>query len=423
MIGEMPKIELPYPHPGQQTVQREARRFNWLSAGRRWRKTTLLMSIAVETAVRGMDFLWGAPTFDQVRIGWDETKRGCGDAVKFTQQRMIAEFPTGGSIIYRSLDDPDNARGHTAHVVGIDEVGDVKPVAWYEVLRPMLIDTNGTGWFIGTPKGRNWFWREHRAALDREDSISWQIPTLGCEIVDGQLIRKPHPMENPDVQFDELVQMFGTTPIDVFRQEILAEFVEHEGAVFRNIGACLTAPLKPKREDHKGHRIVIGVDWGKQQDFTAISLGCVDCKQELERDRFNQIDYTIQRGRLRATYDRWIFEDSHPSILAESNAMGEPIIEQLRLDGLHVTGFATTAMSKPPLIENLALIFEREEWAFQDDLVWNAELEAYERTVSPATGRSRYHAPEGLNDDTVIARALMVWNANRPYGAALVAFV
>ena len=102
------------PHPGQQTVRRDSQRFNWLSAGRRWRKTTLMMAIAVEGALKGMTWLWGAPTFDQVRIGWNETRHAAGGAANFTQQRMTAEFPTGGEIIYRSLDDANNARGHTA---------------------------------------------------------------------------------------------------------------------------------------------------------------------------------------------------------------------------------------------------------------------------------------------------------------------
>jgi hypothetical protein len=109
-------------------------------------------------------------------------------------------------------------------------------------------------------------------------------------------------------------------------------------------------------------------------------------------------------------------------ITAESNAMGEPIIEELQRVGMPVSGFQTTAQSKPPLIENLALALEREEWQFLNDPVWTGELEAYERKVSPVTGRSQYSAPEGLHDDTVIARALMVHNANRPHGAALVDF-
>ena len=87
-----------------------------------------------------------------------------------------------------------------------------------------------------------------------------------------------------------------------------------------------------------------------------------------------------------------------------------------------VIGFQTTATSKPPLIENLSLTLEREEWQFISDPVWTAELEAYERKVSLSTGRSQYSAPEGLHDDTVIARALMVDIGNKPYGAQLLGF-
>ena len=42
-------------------------------------------------------------------------------------------------------------------------------------------------------------------------------------------------------------------------------------------------------------------------------------------------------------------------------------------------------------------------------------MEAYERKVSPVTGRSQYSAPEGLHDDTVIARALMVHGSQEWY--------
>jgi len=366
------------------------------------------MSIAVEDALAGKRIVWGAPTFDQVRIGWDETKRAAGGIFNFTQQRMTAESPTGGSIIYRSLDDPDNARGHTADEVLIDEIGDVKPEAWFEVLRPMLIDSGGGFWGIGTPRGHNWFWREHRAALDRDDSICWQIPTVGCEIVDGKLVKASHPLENPDIDFSEIENIYSTMPVDMFRQEIMAEFIEREGSVFRNLDACLTGRVGDPSL-HEGHRIVAGVDWGKQADYTSISIICADCMQELYLDRFNQIDYHFQRGRLAAACERWRIT----AILVESNSIGTPNLEELQRSGLPAIGFETTAVSKPPLIEGLALALEKAEYQLLDDQIGRAELEAYERKVT-ATGRSQYSAPQGMHDDTVIARALAVKQAGTP---------
>ena len=75
--------------------------------------------------------------------------------------------------------------------------------------------------------------------------------------------------------------------------------------------------------------------------------------------------------------------------------------------------FETTAQSKPPLIESLVLAFEREEMQWLDIPVATAELEAYERKVSQTTGRSQYSAPEGMHDDTVMARALALHGMHR----------
>lgn len=80
---------------------------------------------------------------------------------------------------------------------------------------------------------------------------------------------------------------------------------------------------------------------------------------------------------------------------------------------MEVKGFIFTSTSKSPLIENLALALEKTEWQFQPDPIWTAELEAYERKVSTVTGRSSYGAPEGVHDDTIVARALMIWQATR----------
>lgn len=67
--------------------------------------------------------------------------------------------------------------------------------------------------------------------------------------------------------------------------------------------------------------------------------------------------------------------------------------------------FTTTAQSKGPLIESLALAFEQDDIAIQPEPVLLDELQAYslERLAS---GRYRYNAPPGMHDDTVIALAL-----------------
>jgi len=128
------------------------------------------------------------------------------------------------------------------------------------------------------------------------------------------------------------------------------------------------------------------------------------------------VDYQFQVQRLKGIQERYRCN----TIIAEANAMGEPLIEQLRRDGLPIRGFTTTSQSKTEAIEALALAIERAEVTLLDDETQIAELEAYDMERLPS-GVFRYGAPEGMHDDTVMALAL-AWSgiarARRPaFGA------
>lgn len=369
------------------------------------------MSICVEAAIRGGTYIWGAPTFDQVRISFKEAQRAAGNVADLNLSRMTVQFPSGGEIVFRSLDNPDNARGYTADGVVIDESGVVKAEAWYEVLRPMLIDTNGWAWLIGTPKGRNWFWNEFQKANDHADYAAWQVPTLGVAIEDGRLVRRPHPLENPEVPFEEIEQLQRTLSERVFQQEILAQFVEISGGVFRRVLDAATAT--PQDSAITGHEYIIGVDLGKLNDFTVFTVIDTVAGEVVYIDRFNQIDYLIQATRLQALNDRF-----RPySIIVEQNNVGVPFVEMLyRLD-LPVQPFTTTNATKTQAIDALALAFERGEIRIPNDAVLIAELQAYEMERLPS-GLMRYSAPDGLHDDCVMSLAL-AWQGRGQSGSLL----
>jgi len=167
--------------------------------------------------------------------------------------------------------------------------------------------------------------------------------------------------------------------------------------VFRYIDERCTA----SRNNPYYGRFVAGLDWAMQSDYTAIVVMDMATQTVVDMDRFNGVDWALQRGRVRAMHDKWQLSE----IVAESNSIGGPNIEALQREGLPVRAFETTGTSKPPLIESLVLAFDRGEVTVLDDPVLRGELMAYERTVS-ATGRSQYSAPEGLHDDTVMALAL-----------------
>lgn len=374
----------------QQQVVGEQRRFNVLACGRRFGKTTLGIHRLVDPEILGFPVAWFAPTHKMLREVWRELRHNLGpQTTRADAQEHRLELTGGGIIDMWSLDSANTARGRKYRRVVIDEAAMVHNLeeSWQQVVRPTLTDYEGDAWFLSTPHGVNFFKDLFDRGRDpeRPQYASWRMPTS----------------VNPHIKMTEFEAARDEVPDHVFRQEYLAEFLENEGAVFRNLDACLTA-TDTRPEDHQGHRKVAGVDWGQKNDFTAISVLCVTCMTEVELDRFNRIDWGFQRGRLRAIYDRWNIS----LIRAEENSIGSPMIEALRSEQLNVRAFTTTLVTKPRLIQSLALAFERLQAKWLDSPVATAELVGYESRLNSVTGRISFGAPEGRHDDTVIARAL-----------------
>jgi hypothetical protein len=392
------KIHLRTLHKKQQAIKDTIVKRKIIVWGRRAGKTTYNAEEAINGMLEGRRVLEAAPTADQTEAFWKECKRALADLI---QDKLIVKNETdrsldlqnGGRIRCKTAWDADSLRGDYADILILDEFSLMKPSAWDEVGAPMLLDNDGDAIFTFTPKRKNHAYAMYNRALG-DLTGRWQA-WHGTSFDNVYLSRQA---------LDDIVKDMTE---DAYKQEILAEFLENEGAVFRNIPACMLAPLTSP-EAHKGHKIVMGVDWGKENDYSAMSVGCAQCRIELARDRSNKVEYILQQQRLATLVKRWGVR----TIIPESNSMGSPIIERLRRDpelkGVTILPFETTAVSKPPLIESLALALERSEFQFQADVIWQAELESYEMTQSKTTNRPSYSAPEGCHDDTVIARALML---------------
>lgn len=389
-------MELPKLRADQLTIAIHPAKTKVLSMGRRWGKTVLGGTVLGNALAQHGRVAWIAPTYKNTRPMWRWLMMATAEDVKSKRMEVSRSDRTittkrGGFLGIFSGDNIDSVRGEAFHLVVVDEAARIPETAWSDAIMPTLADYDGDAILISTPKGKNWFYHEWLRGVERNREIaSWTAPTGA----------------NPNPNIKRAFHLVkDRVPADTYKQEWLAEFVD-AGSVFRNIAACMNAP-ECAPEQHAGHTIVAGLDLAKQNDFTAISIGCRDCRVEIARDRFNQVDYLFQVGRVKAICEKWGVQ----SLLVDSTGVGSPVLEQLQNDGLPAAGFVFTATTKPPLVENMALTLERTEWQFQDDRVWTMELEAYERTVSPTTGRSSYSAPEGGHDDTVMCRALMLWQA------------
>lgn len=396
--GGLP-VDLPELYPLQQQIKDEATRFNVLCIGRRAGKTYLSTHLILETACAGYPAAWFVPDYKVAIEAWRDIVRPVRHvATKINATERRIELPNGGVIEVWTLENEDAGRGRKYKRVVVDEAAMAPRLkeAWENAIRPTLTDLQGDAWFPSTPKGLNYFYDLFQRGLDPEQSEwkSWQLPSS----------------VNPFLPESEIEAIRLELPELAYKQEILAEFLSGDGAVFRNVDACLTAGPTTTLE-HEGHYLVAGVDWARQHDFTAISVICCDCEREVYLDRFNQIGWDFQRARLLSTVEAWGIRD----VLVETNSIGSPNLEALYYaapKGVTVHGFETTSKSKPKLIQSLALAFERSRLRWLPDPVARHELIAYEATVTES-GYVRYGAPEGGWDDTVIARALAYRNAKQ----------
>jgi hypothetical protein len=381
----MPTLTLPRPHAAQKQVIEGAKRFNAVCCGRRWGKTELGMDRLIQPALQGKPVAWFAPNYKLAAPVWRELQNRLHPVTRdVNQQERRLELKGGGSLEMWSLDSPDSGRGRAYACVVVDEAALIPNFenAWQESIRPQLTDFRGGAWFLSTPKGTaNYFHTLYQRGQDatQPEWASWRMPSSS----------------NPYLPAGEIESARADMTDLAFSQEYLAQFVSWAGAVFRRITDAIAEPA----EGHKA--AIIGVDWGRTNDytvFTAVSAA----GQVLAIDRFRGLEYSLQRGRLAAFWQRL---GGRAWIIAEQNNMGGPVIEQLQRDGLPVVAFTTTNASKAAIVEALALAFERGAVKIPNDPVLLGELQAFEARPLPS-GLMRYAAPEGLHDDCVVSLAI-----------------
>lgn len=214
-------------HEKQKEVIRSNARFKVIRAGRRGGKTTLEVEDMLFTAVSAKDrsIFYLAPTQSQARdIIWEGLKNRLGKIGKPNETRLEMRVPTqdgGYSIIYiAGWENRENFRGKKAHLIVFDELDTMRnfQIAWQEIFRPALMDTRGRANFIGTPKKENPnLKRLEKIAETDSDYAVFHFTTA----------------DNPYVPADEIEKARKELDIASFRQEILAEYVDDVGALFK----------------------------------------------------------------------------------------------------------------------------------------------------------------------------------------------
>ena len=215
---------------------------------------------------------------------------------------------------------------------------------------------------------------------------------------------------SPYFPAQEWEEAWRTLPEDVFRQEYMAEFLEDSAGVFRGVDGCLIVGGEGAGAE-TCTSVIVGCDVAKHTDWTVLVAIDARTGRCLEMERFNQLDWPVQRERIAAFARRW-----RARLVMDATGVGDPVFDDLCRVLPQIEGFKITGNSKRELVQGLMVAVEqrRVSWPASWD-VMTAEMKRYEYEIGP-TGQVSYSAPAGYHDDCVMALALAVWGV-KTFGA------
>lgn len=212
--------------PWQEEVFKDQTRFKVIAAGRRCGKSRMAAVTLLIEALRcpaGSAVLYVAPTNGQARqIIWQVLMELGREVIQNAHINNQDITTINGATIYvRGADRPDTLRGVSLTYAVLDEVADIKPEAWEQVIRASLSDKKGRAMFIGTPKGRNWFYDLFKLGESEEDRDwkSWHFTTKDNPLIDPTEIESAKKTLSTFAFKQEYMASFTNAGSDIFKEE------------------------------------------------------------------------------------------------------------------------------------------------------------------------------------------------------------
>ena len=268
-------------------------RFSVVVAHRRMGKTVCAINQLIHSSLMcdkpNPRFAYIAPTYNQAkRVAWDyllEYTRPLGGKANIAELRV--DF-MGRRISLYGADNPDSLRGIYLDGCVIDEVGDINPSLFTDIIRPALADRLGYCMAMGTPKGQNHF----KDLRDKgEENNGWAL--LEFKASETNLLHK-----------DELKAAFDAMGEDKYMQEFECSFqAPVEGSYYSKMIHDL---------EEKGRLIPIDRD-GLARTYTGWDLGMSDSTAiwvaQLVNKEIRLVDYVENHGVGLDYYVSWLQEN------------------------------------------------------------------------------------------------------------------
>jgi hypothetical protein len=263
--------------PWQQEVFKDTTRFKVVAAGRRCGKSRMAaVTLLIEglKCPQGSAVLYVSPTMGQSRqIIWDLLLDLGREVIQSSHVNNLDITLINGARIYvRGADRPDTLRGVSLTYAVLDEVADIKPEAWEQVIRASLSDKRGRALFIGTPKGRNWFYDTFKLGESEDDPDwkSWHFTTADNPLIDQTEIDSAKKTLSSFAFKQEFMASFTNAGSDIFKEEWIKYGVEPDyGSYYISVDlagfeeVAKQAANSKKRLDESAISIVKVTDDGK----------------------------------------------------------------------------------------------------------------------------------------------------------------
>jgi len=378
------------------------------SVGRQWGKSFLAMNVLLKWALEHNNSvsMWLAPIYGQSKKVFQELSNLLSNTTltkSVNKSELTITFINGSIIYFRSAEREDNLRGNTLDYLVVDEAAYIRDSVWSQVLRATVLVRGKKVLFLSTPRGRNWFY-EMSLRGDSEDYIQYKT-------------FKGSSFDSPYISEEELNDAKMSLPESIYRQEILAEFLEGSGEVFGNLKLSCILPVYPQIVSNE--KYYAGLDFGRQNDYTVLTI--VNSKGEMvDFYRERQKSWDIILSELLVKLRKW-----KPVVYAEVNNVGDVLFENLKKQYPSIQPFVTNNESKQNMIEDLIMGLNENKLLLPSPEL-NAdlykELSVFTYEYSPKTRKVKYGAPNGFHDDCVISLALSYHSFKRKatYGTYVV---
>lgn len=238
------------PHKFQARVHRGLKRFSVVVAHRRFGKTVLAIMELIDRALRDESgtgrYGYLAPFLKQAKeTSWDYLKRFTADLPgrRVHEGELAITLHNNSRIRLYGADNAEALRGGYFDFVVVDEVSDMKPEVWGEILRPMLADRKGGALFIGTPRGQNLL-----AELFHADTPGWFRAMFRAD-------------ETGLIDDEEMALARQAMSENQWRQEMLCDWSASADNVLITIDVASAAAKRVRTEaDILDMPVILGVD-------------------------------------------------------------------------------------------------------------------------------------------------------------------